>query len=252
MGLLITFLFSLSWMMLCWVFYLFIKRAMIVDLAWTFCVFFISLLYFMLGVSSPSLYIGFIASIIWAAKLVTLLAIRIFKHKSDGRYIKLDELWKDSLKRNYFIFFTFQAVGAWIFMIPFYFISRFPNWGVIEYFATFLTIVGLLGNILSDYQLQSFLFHRKDSSKICEKGLWYYSRHPNYFFEFVYWLGISVFALSSPYGFIALISPLSLLLTLLFFTGIPAAEKQALLSKGESYRLYQEKVSSFIPWFRKK
>ncbi len=252
MQLLVTFLFSTGWMISCWLLYLLVKRAMIVDLAWTFCVFFISLIYFLLGQRSLSLSIVFIASIIWTIKLLTLLFIRLFKHRSDGRYTRLDELWKDSLKRNYFVFFVFQAFGAWIFMLPFYFISRFSNWGIIDYLATFLIILGLIGNILADYQLQIFLYHRKDSSKICESGLWYYSRHPNYFFEFVYWLGISLFAISLPYGFIALISPFSLLLTLLFFTGIPAAEKQALLTKGESYRLYQQKVSSFVPWFRRK
>ena len=83
-------------------------------------------------------------------------------------------------------------------------------------------------------------------------GLWRYSRHPNYFFEWIHWWAYLPLALETGFWWIAVLVPLALLYLLLCVTGIPPAEAQALASRGEDYRRYQETTSPFVPWFPRK
>ena len=108
------------------------------------------------------------------------------------------------------------------------------------------------GEITADAQLSRFKSNPANRGKLCDVGLWRYSRHPNYFFESVIWLAYALFALSSPWGWVGLASPALILYFLLKVTGIPATEAQALRTKGEAYRRYQETTSVFIPWFPRK
>ena len=78
-------------------------------------------------------------------------------------------------------------------------------------------------------------------------GLWRYSRHPNYFFQWLTWVAYALLALSAPYGWLGLSAPIAMLLLILFVTGIPPAEEQALRSRGEDYRRYQRETSAFVP-----
>jgi len=65
------------------------------------------------------------------------------------------------------------------------------------------------------------------------------------------WVSYFVFALGSPYGYIAVISPAIILYLLLKVTGIPTTEKQSLKTKGEAFKKYQASTSVFVPWFKK-
>jgi steroid 5-alpha reductase family enzyme len=102
---------------------------------------------------------------------------------------------------------------------------------------------------VADSQLQSFKSNPANRSATCRVGLWRYSRHPNYFFEWLIWVAFAVFAMGSPYGYVAAFAPLLMLFFLFRVTGIPATEAQALRSKGDDYRQYQRTTSAFVPWF---
>jgi len=95
--------------------------------------------------------------------------------------------------------------------------------------------------------LASFKKGKNNKGKVCDTGLWYYSRHPNYFFEWLTWMAYFVFALASPWGILAIISPLIILYLLLKVTGVPNNEEQNLRSKPVAYREYQNTTSAFIP-----
>jgi steroid 5-alpha reductase family enzyme len=110
-------------------------------------------------------------------------------------------------------------------------------------------VVAFLGEITADAQLWRFKRDPKNQGRVCNTGLWRYSRHPNYFFEWLIWVSFAIVALSAKYGYLGLLSPLLMLYFLLRLTGIPATEEQALRSKGEKYRAYQRSTSPFIPWF---
>ena len=114
-----------------------------------------------------------------------------------------------------------------------------------------MALIALCGEALSDFQMQRFKADRANDGKVCEAGLWRYSRHPNYFFESLIWWGFFIAALSSPHGWVTIICPLLMLYLLFQVTGIPLTEEYAIKSKGELYRAYQRTTNAFVPWFPK-
>jgi steroid 5-alpha reductase family enzyme len=83
----------------------------------------------------------------------------------------------------------------------------------------------------------------------CRDGLWRYSRHPNYFFEWLHWWAYVPLSLGAAGGWATILAPLVMLFFLFCVTGIPATEAQALQSRGADYRQYQRTTSAFFPWF---
>jgi steroid 5-alpha reductase family enzyme len=106
-----------------------------------------------------------------------------------------------------------------------------------------------IGEIVADTQLARFKRDPKNKGRVCNTGLWRYSRHPNYFFEWLIWMSFAIVALPAKYGYVGFLSPALMLYLLLRVTGIPATEEQALRSKGDAYRKYQRTTPVFIPWF---
>jgi steroid 5-alpha reductase family enzyme len=100
--------------------------------------------------------------------------------------------------------------------------------------------------------LKAFKKDPATKGKVCEEGLWKYSRHPNYFFEWLIWIGYALIAMDSPLGWIAWICPISMYILLNKVTGIPMLEELAVVSKGQMYVRYQQTTSAFFPWFKKK
>ena len=103
---------------------------------------------------------------------------------------------------------------------------------------------------LADRQLKRFKADPANKGRTMRYGLWRYSRHPNYFFQWLTWVAYALIALSAPYGWIGLVSPLLILYLILFVTGVKPAEEQALRSRGDDFRRYQRETSVFIPWLR--
>jgi steroid 5-alpha reductase family enzyme len=126
-----------------------------------------------------------------------------------------------------------------------------PQWHALEIIGAVIFLVALVGESSADAELAAFKSKHANQGAVCDVGLWRYSRHPNYFFEWLIWIGYALFALASPYGWIALGSPILMLHFLINVTGLKVTEAQALRSKGERYRLYQARTSAFIPWFPK-
>jgi steroid 5-alpha reductase family enzyme len=124
-----------------------------------------------------------------------------------------------------------------------------PALGALEWLGFAIWLVGLGGESLADRQLARFKADRGNKGRVCAVGLWRYSRHPNYFFEWTIWIGYATFALASPpWGYAGLLMPALMLHFLLNVTGVRATEDQALRSKGEAYRDYQARTSAFVPW----
>ena len=150
----------------------------------------------------------------------------------------------------FLVFFELQALIIALFSFPFLaagFRSEAPL-GWLELAGLGLAFLALCGEALADWQMQRFKAASKE--KVCQAGLWRYSRHPNYFFESLVWWGFFLAALGSPLGGISLIAPLLMLYFLFKVTGIPLTEEFALKTKGEAYREYQRTTSAFVPWFR--
>jgi steroid 5-alpha reductase family enzyme len=190
----------------------------------------------------------------WGLRLAAHLVRRIASEPEDGRYQQLRSNWKDSnVNLRFLFFFEFQALLDVLLSLPMLFsaLNPAPHLGVLEYAGIALWLVAVLGESVADAQLTAFKRDAANRGRVCQVGLWNYSRHPNYFFEWFVWVAWAVFAFASPWGWLAVICPALMFFFLFRVTGIPATEAQALRSRGQQYVLYQQTTSAFFPWFKK-
>ena len=243
-------------MALVWLWSYKIKNAGVVDIFWSYNFPVIAILLFFLGSGyGPRRLLIASMVIIAGARLGTHLAIRIFKHLrvEEPRYAQIRKEWGKNAEFKMFGFFMMQAASNALLAIPFFIIAvnTNPQLSIIEYIGTGLWFISVLGEAIADRQLAAFKKNPANKGKVCDTGLWGYSRHPNYFFEWLMWVSYFVFALASSNGYLAIISPAIILYLLLKVTGIPATEEQSLRTKGEAFKQYQARTSAFIPWFKK-
>jgi steroid 5-alpha reductase family enzyme len=184
------------------------------------------------------------------------LAKRIIGEPEEGRYQQLRKEWgrRGNLNLKFLGFFEFQAALNAFLTLPLLIVSynRTPTLHPLEIAGLVLFVIGIVGESTADAQLAAFKRNPANQGAVCDVGLWRYSRHPNYFFEWLIWIAYAVFALASPHGWIALAMPVLMLHFLINVTGLRATEEQALRTKGERYRLYQARTSGFIPWIPKR
>jgi len=240
-------------MLLLWLIHLPLRNASVVDPGWAGGLALLGVIYAAMWGGYP-LRTVLIASmaLLWGLRLAFyLLFTRVIGHPEEGRYVQLRREWGGNLPLKFLLFFQFQALLCVFLATPFLVASlnRQPRLSLPEYVGTALWFVALIGEIVADSQLQAFKSDPANRGRTCRVGLWKYSRHPNYFFEWLIWVAFALFAMGSPYGYIALASPALMLFFLFRVTGIPATEAQALRTKGEDYRQYQQTTSVFVPWF---
>ncbi len=171
----------------------------------------------------------------------------------DPRYHVLREAWGDSAGWKFWLLFLFQGALMLLLSVSYLLIAANPSpsisgmeWSGIAVFA-----VGLWGEAVADAQLTRFKQNSANQGQICDSGLWRYSRHPNYFFEWLQWVGLYGFALGAPLGVWAFYGPLIMLYFLTRVTGIAATEAQMLKRRGPVFERYQQATSAFVPWFPK-
>ena len=233
-----------------------IKNASVVDMFWSYNFPVIALILFLLapGWETRRILICFMV-ILAGMRLGTHLASRILSHlgEEEGRYQQLRKEWAPNAERAFFFFFQFQAISNVILAIPFLVVVMNTKVGLspFEWAGFILWFISITFETIADRQLATFKKDPANKGKVCSIGLWNYSRHPNYFFEWLMWMSYFIFALGSPYGWLCIISPAIILYLLLKVTGIPATEEQSLRSKGDAFREYQKRVSVFVPWFNK-
>ncbi len=243
-------------MLVLWIIHLLIRNAAIVDVGWAAGLALLAIYYAVAGPGYPARKwaIATMAGF-WGLRLAGhLLFTRIIGHPEEGRYVQLRKEWKTNLPLRFLFFFEFQALLDVVLSLPFLLACldiAFPL-GMLEKTGGAIWLVAIAGEALADHQLNVFKRNPENKGKTCRTGLWNYSRHPNYFFEWLIWVGYAVFALGSPWGWLGLLSPALILYFLLGLTGIPATEAQALRSRGNEYRAYQRTTSAFVPWFPKK
>jgi steroid 5-alpha reductase family enzyme len=245
-----------GFMLLLWAIHLLIKNAAIVDVGWAASLGILAAYYAAAGpgYAHRKWLIAGMAGF-WSVRLALhLLFDRVLGKPEEGRYVQLRKEWKKNLPLRFLFFFEFQALLDVALSMPFLLacLNRRVGLGGVEFLGAGIWLVGLVGEAIADQQLKNFKDDPANKGKTCQAGLWRYSRHPNYFFEWLIWVGYATFAIASPWGFIGILSPALILYFLLGLTGIPATEAQALRSRGAEYREYQRRTSAFVPWFPKK
>jgi steroid 5-alpha reductase family enzyme len=233
-----------------WVVQVRIKDASHVDVAWAIGIACVATVYALLADGDPAHRVAAAAlASIWGWRLGLYLFLnRVWRKPEDGRYQALRAKWGANANRNFFLFFQFQAVFVVFFSIPYLLICLDPAdaLGAIEWLGIAVWAVGNSGAIVADRQLASWRADPAHRGLTARHGLWAWSRHPNYFFEWVTWCGVAVVATTAPWGWVAWIVPAGLLFLLFRVTGIPATEAQALRSRSD-YAEYQRTTSAFVP-----
>jgi steroid 5-alpha reductase family enzyme len=192
---------------------------------------------------------------VWALRLSWhLLTDRIIGHPEEGRYQTLRQKWGRNANRNLLVFFQVQAILALLFALPALTAACNPTsplkiWDVV---GIVIWVIAASCTALADRQLARFKRRANTQGKTCREGLWRYSRHPNYFFEWLHWWAYAALSVGFSFWWIPVAAPLIMLFFLLRVTGIPPTEAQALASRGDDYRDYQQTTSAFVPWFPRK
>ena len=189
---------------------------------------------------------------IWGFRLSLHLLSRVLHEAEDGRYRFLRQHWNGN-QLKFFGFFMGQALLTTLFSLPFLVASSNAVMGLGPWAIAGIVVwlVSLGGESLADSQLARFRAASSNRGKTCRQGLWRYSRHPNYFFEWLHWFSYVLLSIGSPWWWLSLAGPLLMGASLVWVTGIPFTEAQALRSRGEDYRRYQRETSVFFPWFPK-
>lgn len=235
-----------------------LKNAGIVDVAWAFGFSLIAGTYFALGQGAPvqkTVMLLMVTASSWRLAWYLLKRVIATHPEEDGRYHALRELWgPEKSPWLFFAVYLFQGVLMLIVSSPFLFAAQNPSptLSPLQWVAMVVWAVGLIFEAVADQQLKRFKDQPENKGKVCQSGLWAYSRHPNYFFEWLQWMGYYLLALGAPGGWTTIYSPMIMLLFLTRFSGVAATEAQALKTKGEAYRRYQESTSPFVPWFPKR
>ena len=192
----------------------------IVDIAWSYAFAALAAFYALAGSGWPvrRALIGTLACL-WSLRLGTHLYVRVMGHHpvEDGRYLALRQRWAANFTREMFKFFQMQAVSVVLLGAAFLVasINPRPTLHPLEITGALLWLIALTGEALADRQLAAFKHDSANRGRVCATGLWRYSRHPNYFFEWLVWVAFFVFALGSPWGWVAMIGPASILWLLL-------------------------------------
>lgn len=226
-----------------------------VDTIWTFSLGLVgagSALWPIAG-ASPNARQWLVAALvaIWSVRLGSHIAARTAHITDDPRYAAIAKEWGINSPRKMFMFLQNQGFGSIPLVFAIFIAARFPS-DVLrpqDYLGAVILFAGIAGEALADRELKTFRSDPANKGRVCDIGLWGWSRHPNYFFEWFGWLAYPVIALSLdyPWGYATLLAPLFMYWILRHVTGVPPLEDQMLKSRGDRYRVYQSRTSVFFP-----
>jgi len=187
---------------------------------------------------------------IWAIRLTTHLTIRNWGKPEDSRYQVIRNNNEPYFKyKSIYIIFGLQAIWAAIISAPLIasFIDVRP-YSFLDKIGLLIVLFGITYETIADKQLKKFL--SKKSNKVMDQGLWHYSRHPNYFGEFLVWWGFYLISIGSGYWF-TIISPILMSILLLKVSGAELLES-TIVNRRPGYKNYIKNTSAFFPWPSKK
>jgi steroid 5-alpha reductase family enzyme len=237
-------------MLTLWIVSLATKNASIVDPFWGTGFVIVSWVTFLrVGEASARTWLLLAMVSMWGLRLSLYLLIRNLPHGEDYRYRAMrksigDKFWLVSL----ITVFSLQGILMWLISAPLQLsiANKNSQIGAFEMLGAFLWLVGFSFEAIGDSQLRAFKNDVANEGKVMDRGLWQYTRHPNYFGETVLWWGYGIFALSSPGGAWALLAPAAMTFLLLRVSGVALLEK-SIGDRRPGYREYVERTSAFIP-----
>ena len=228
------------------------RNAGIVDVAWAFGTGVLGV-WFALGVANGDATRGVIIATlvgVWGARLGFYLASRVLRESEDGRYHHLRNVLGRWTQPVMFLFFQVQALWGLMFALPMWAAAQSTSSAIAwhDWLCIGVWLIAFAGEIVSDRQLNRFRRDPANKGKVCQVGLWRYSRHPNYFFEWLHWWAYVLIGIGSPWWWVTIAGVVVMYVFLTRVTGIPYTEQQAIRSRGDAYRRYQETTNVFFPF----
>ncbi len=187
----------------------------------------------------------------WSARLGLHLRHRVLTRPEDARYAGFRRDWGTRFQSRLFWFLQIQAVCAWPLAVAMLVAARNPvPWvRTADIAGLIVSVSAIAGAAAADRQLARFVANPLNKGRVCDAGLWAWSRHPNYFFEFLGWCALPLFAcdIEWTWGWLSLLAPVLMYWLLVHVSGIPPLEKVMLTSRGDAWRAYQSRTSAFVP-----
>jgi len=235
--------------LLLWALSLWLQNSSIADVAWGPGILIVGLTYYFTSDAHTfraQLTLGLLA--IWAIRLGLHLGNRNRLEGEDYRYVN----WRDQYEGSwwwfsYFKVFLLQPVLAWVVSLPIYFAIVSlgpPTLNLLDYAGIALFVIGFLFESVADEHLRRFRADRANKGQVLDKGLWHYTRHPNYFGESLLWWGFGLIGLATG-GVPGLLGPAVLTYLLIYVSGVALLES-ALVAK-EGYVYYVGRTPAFVP-----
>jgi len=182
---------------------------------------------------------------VWGLRLAIHIYLRNKGKSEDWRYKKWREEWsgKTFIKSFFNVFlmqwFLMQLIAASAVVIV---SQKGVAFNLIDVLGISIWLFGFFFEVVGDWQLLQFMNNKEG---VLKSGVWRYTRHPNYFGEVTLWWGIYLISFSVPWGFLTIISPLTITILLLLVSGIPLLEKR--YEDNKEYQRYKEETSPFFP-----
>ncbi|MBP9749211.1 MAG: DUF1295 domain-containing protein [Candidatus Pacebacteria bacterium] len=245
LGVFVTVFFILS---------VFLKRNDIADIAWGIGISLIALVSYYSAHQLSALHgVLILLALLWGVRLSARILLRTIKKSEDYRYKKWRDAWgKWFYPRSYMQVYLLQGMLMIVVGYPFIHASEFAHdtpVSAVQFIGIFVWCVGYFFEVVGDWQLDRFLKRLESAGMIMQNGLWKYSRHPNYFGEVTMWWGIWLLVAPLPFGYVALISPLTITFLILKVSGIPMLEKH--FEGNVQFEAYKKCTSAFFPRSRK-
>lgn len=190
---------------------------------------------------------------VWSLRLAIHMLRRVAGSAEDARYVMFREVVGSRFQLLMYWFLQVQAWVAAFLALSIFVAAHNPVPGLrwMDVAGASLLAIGIAGESMADRALSRFKTRPANKGLVLDRGLWAWTRHPNYFFEWLVWLAYPLFAINLsgayPWGWFALSAPISMYLVLRHMTGVPAVEAALTSTKGEAYRAYQARVSPFFP-----
>jgi steroid 5-alpha reductase family enzyme len=190
----------------------------------------------------------------WCLRLGLHLTGRTRSIANDPRYRNLIEQWGQDASKRMFWFLQKQAAVGILLALAISLAAQNPDPAlrVQDMLGVIILVVAVVGEAVADRQLRVFKSAPSNAAAVCDFGLWRWSRHPNYFFEWLAWVSYPVIAIDSaghnPYGWLALLAPACMYWVLVHVSGIPPLEAHMLRSRGDAFRAYQRRTRPFLPF----
>ena len=189
---------------------------------------------------------------LWSLRLGTYIAGRVGKHPEDPRYAKFRKDWGKKYSRRMLFVTLPQAPATALLSLSVLVAARAPGHDLAlrDVLGVAILMLAIGGEGVSDAQMKLFKADPANRGRVADVGLWGWSRHPNYFFEWLGWLAYPVIGLDPTQSltWLSLSAPLVMFLLLTRVSGIPPLEAAQVASKGDAYRAYQARVSAFFPF----